>query len=124
MTDFNKEWEISPHPLAPSIPLSEWYAMTEEQQNALHRRINETYERIGKQQMDRVREAEEIARAFKKLPIWRRLPCLIWLHDVDDSMLREHVHRSDTFLRVTYCRRCGAQFSDSPYGLRRMKEGS
>ncbi|MBU0846827.1 hypothetical protein KKH23_06510 [Patescibacteria group bacterium] len=114
-----EEWAISPHPLAPHIPMNEWLALTEEQQRDLHCRINRTYERISNQQTERYHEAEEIARKFKKLPFWKRFLCLIGLHDIDDSMREEHAHRPDTFMRVTYCRRCGSQFYDSPFGLRR-----
>ena len=110
-------WAISVHPLAPGIPIDEWYSLTKEQQDSL----TQTYERIERQQNELQKKAEDIEREFKKLPFWRRVPCYLRFHDIDDSMEREHIGKPDTFMRIIFCRRCGAQFYSSPLGLRKMR---
>lgn len=116
-----EEWMIMPHVLSPGIPASTWILLSLEEQNQLYRREQEKYNRIEKQQWEYQENAAELKKNFKELPIWRKIPCWLGFHDIEFNMENQNLGRPDTFMRIIYCRTCGAQFYRGPLGLRKMR---
>ncbi len=103
MSEEKEEWVVSLHPLAPSISMSEYGKMSEDQIKG----IEKHYETIGNEQLRINRLRTHLIDEFEKLPFWKKIPCWLDLHNNDDSMARHHEGEPRTFARITFCKRCG-----------------
>jgi len=119
------KWEVSLHPLAPGIPLEDWSRMSRKEREKLEHNIMEHYEKIGDNQLRIHRLTAKLQQEFKDLPVWKKVRCWTaklldiimgggpsFLHNLDDSMAREHINEPHTFARLTYCITCGSSWYD------------